>query len=399
MNGDDVTDRSLKNVLVKISCGALLLGSLCACSGFLPGSGPLSSSIVDAGERTPAIQLVDITDSVTRKLLANQKLSLFSETFVDRSGEDNSSRVGAGDVLEVSIWEAPPSALFGSSLSELRSGSSTVRAGYLPEQMVNHEGMITIPFGGDIKAAGRTIRQIESDIVLGLKGKANQPQVMVRRTRNVSSNVTVVGEVTASLRMPLTPQGERLLDVLAAAGGVRQPVSKMTLQITRGNQVQALPLETIIGDPRQNIRMLPGDVVTAMNQPYSLTILGATGKNEEINFEAKGISLAQALARAGGLNDNRANSQGVFIFRFEDDAAGVWPAGTTKTPEGKVPVIYRADLKDPATFFVAQSFPMRDKDLLFVSNAPSAELQKFLNLVMSITYPIVTLTNEYIKVQ
>lgn len=377
----------------------LLLPGLTACSGFLPAAGPLSSEIVDAEQRTPAIQLVDITDGVTRTLLANQKLSLFSETFSERSGEENSSKVGAGDVLEVSIWEAPPAALFGSSLSDLRSGTTSTRASSLPEQMVSHEGTITIPFGGDIQAAGRTIKQIEADIVLGLKGKANQPQVLVRRTRNVSSNVTVVGEVASSLRMPLTPQGERLLDVLAAAGGVRHPVSKMTLQITRGNQVQALPLETIIGDPRQNIRMLPGDVVTALNQPYSYTILGAVGKNEEISFEARGISLAQALARAGGLIDSRADSKGVFIFRFEDDTSGVWPKTTVKTPEGKVPVVYRADLKDPATFFVAQSFPIRDKDLLFVSNAPAAELQKFLNLVMSVTYPIVTLTNEYIKVQ
>jgi polysaccharide biosynthesis/export protein len=389
-----VNKRSLINLPLQFVPGLLLLLSLTACSGFLPAAGPLASAVVDAEQRTPAIQLVDITDGVTRKLLANQKLSLFSETFVDRSAEENSSKVGAGDVLEVSIWEAPPAALFGAALSDPRSGAASARASSLPEQVVSHEGTITIPFGGDIQAAGRTIKEIEADIVLGLKGKANQPQVLVRRTRNFSSNVTVVGEVTSSLRMPLTPQGERLLDVLAAAGGVRQPVSKMTLQITRGNQVKALPLETIIVDPRQNIRMLPGDVVTALSQPYSFTILGATGKNEEINFEAKGISLAQALARAGGLIDSRADSKGVFIFRFEDDTSGIWPTTTAKTPEGKVPVVYRADLKDPATFFVAQSFPIRDKDLLFVSNAPAAELQKFLNLVMSITYPILSLTNQ-----
>jgi len=367
--------------------------SLTACS-FLPAAGPLASAIGNAEQRTSAIQLVDITDGVTRKLLANQKLSLFSETFAAPTEDENSYKVGTGDILEVSIWEAPPAALFGSSLTDQRSGSTGIRVNSLPEQMVGQEGTITIPFGGDIQAAGRTTRQIETDIVQGLKGKANQPQVLVRQIRNVSSNVTVVGEVTSSLRMPLTPQGERLLDALAAAGGVRQPVNKMTLQITRGNQVQALPLETIIADPRQNIRMLPGDVVTALNQPYSFTILGAAGKNEEINFEAKGISLAQALARAGGLLDNRANAKGVFIFRFEDDTSGMWPANTAKTPEGKVPVVYRADLKDPATFFVAQSFPIRDRDLVFVSNAPAAELQKFLNLVLSITYPIINLTNQ-----
>lgn len=371
-----------------------LLLSLTACSGYLPAAGPSASDIMDEEKRTPAIQVIDINDGVARKLLNSQKLSLFSEVFQNRSGEEQSSMVGAGDVLEVSIWEAPPAALFSSSFSDLRSGTSAARVSSLPEQMVSHDGTIAIPFGGDITVAGRTIKQIEAEIVQRLKGKANQPQVLVRRTRNVSSNVTVVGEVVSSMRVPLTPQGERLLDALAAAGGGRHPVSKMTLQITRGQQVQALPLEIIISDPRQNIRLLPGDVITALNQPYSFTMLGAAGKNDEVSFEAKGISLAQALARSGGLIDNRANAKGLFIFRLEDDLSGLLPATAVKTPEGKVPVIYRADLRDPATFFVAQSFPVRDKDLLFISNAPAAELQKFLNLVLSITYPVLSITGQ-----
>ena len=91
-----------------------------------------------------------------------------------------------------------------------------------------------------------------------------------------------------------------------------------------------------------------GDVVTALFQPLSFTVLGATGKNEEINFEAQGITLAQALARAGGLQDSRSDAKGVFIFRFEPANALKWPKQpAATTPEGKVPVIYRIDLKNP----------------------------------------------------
>lgn len=186
----------------------------------------------------------------------------------------------------------------------------------------------------------------------------------------------------------------KLLDALAAAGGTRQPVNKMTLKVTRGNQVQALPLDTIIRDPRQNIVLLPGDVVTSLFQPLSFTVLGATGKNEELNFEAQGISLAQALARSGGLQDARADAQGVFIFRLESPAALELNGKTVATtPEGKIPVIYRVNLKDPATFFVAQSFPVQNKDVLYVSNAPAAELQKFLNIVVSTIYPIANIVS------
>ncbi len=333
------------------------------------------------------IQIVDVNDAVARRLLAGQKQSLFSETF--KASAHSGYVIGAGDVLEVSIWEAPPAALFGSGLMDPRMGPATTRVTAFPEQMVNSDGTINIPFAGQIPASGRSPQQIEAEIVRRLKGKANLPQVLVRVIHNNTANVTVVGEVTSSTRMPLTARGERLLDALAAAGGVRQPVNKMTLQLTRGDQVQALPLETIIRDPKQNIVLQPGDVITSLFQPLSFTVLGATGKNEEMNFEAQGISLAQALARAGGLQDTRADAQGVFIFRFESPSAMDLGGKTPNmTPEGKIPVIYRVNLKDPATFFVAQSFPIQNKDVLYVSNAPAAELQKFLNIVVSALYPV-----------
>ena len=370
----------------------LALLAISGCSSLystLPTSGPSARQVKEStvGFNSSGIQLVDVTDAVARRVLASQKLSLFSEIF--GSSAQPGYVVGAGDVIEVSVWEAPPAALFGSGALDPRSGPATTRVTALPEQMVNSNGIINVPFAGLVNATGRSPQQIEKDITQRLKGKANQPQVLVRVIKNNTSNVTIVGEVAASTRMPLTARGERLLDALAAAGGTRQPVGKVTLQITRGNQVQALPLDTIIRDPRQNVVLQAGDVVTSLFQPLSFTVLGATGKNEELNFEAQGISLAQALARAGGLQDSRADAEGVFIFRLESPAA-LDLAGRTvaTTPEGKIPVIYRVNLKDPASFFVAQGFPVQNKDVLYVSNAPAAELQKFLTLVVSAIYPV-----------
>ena len=371
-----------------------LLGGCSTYPTWIPSSGPSTEQIQNASDTASGagIQIIDVSDSVARKLLASQRLSLFSEIFGQKA--QSGYFIGAGDVIEVSVWEAPPASLFSSGSVDPRSAPSTTRVTALPEQMVNSDGAINIPFVGQIMASGRSPQQIETDIVQRLKGKANQPQVLVRIIKNNTANVTVVGEVTSSTRMPLTARGERLLDALAAAGGVRQPVGKMTLQVTRGDKVQALPLDTIIRDPRQNIVLQPGDVVTSMFQPLSFTVLGATGKNEEINFEAQGISLAQALARSGGLQDARADAQGVFIFRLESPAAmDLGPNTPATTPEGLVPVIYKVNLKDPATFFVAQSFPVKNKDVLFVSNAPAAELQKFLNIVVSAIYPVANLVS------
>jgi polysaccharide export outer membrane protein len=259
----------------------------------------------------------------------------------------------------------------------------------LPEQTVDDDGAIMVPFAGRIAASGRTLEAIEQDIVQRLAKKANQPEALVLRTKNFSSNATIVGEVGTNMRVPLQAGNEHLLDAIAAAGGVKQPVNKTTIQLTRANSVYSLPLETIIRDPRQNIELMPGDVVTALFQPYSFTALGATGRVDEINFETQGITLAQALARANGLIDARSNAKGVFVFRLEPQDALPWPhpPGYT-TVQGLVPTVFRIDMTDPQSLFLIQDFWIENRDILYVSNAPITEVQKFLNVLFSIAYPI-----------
>ena len=383
----------ITSILLGSIVGSTLLLSGC---NSIPTSGFLRSD-ADPKSTQPnlkGIQIIDVTDGVAKQLFDQRATRQFSDVFA--APDPRGQTIGYGDGLEVSIWEAPPATLFSPGTIDVRGVTSSTRATTLPDQMVNSDGFISVPFAGKIKAAGQSLQTVEAEIVKRLTGKANQPEVFVRLTRNVSSNVTVVGEVTNSTRLPLTPGGERLLDALAAAGGVRQPVNKMTIQITRGDSVFAMPLDTIIRDPKQNINLARGDVVTAMFQPLSFTALGATGKNEEINFEAQGISLAQALARTGGLRDERSDPQGVFIFRFEAANALTWPKQPLMTTaDGKVAVIYRIDLRDPASFFVAQTFQVNNKDLLYVSNAPVAELQKFLNVVFSVAYPILNAAQSF----
>jgi polysaccharide biosynthesis/export protein len=355
----------------------------CATHPWIPSSGPVRDSVVTRAVESP-IELVAVTELVARA--ANERIG--RQSLFDALGSEERPRytIGRGDVLEVSIWEAPPALLFGASNLDLRGTAPSSRAAAFPDQVVSSEGTISVPFAGMVHAEGRTLQEIEAAVVAGLKGKANQPQALVRLVRNTSLNVTVVGEVAASQRVPLSPRGERLLDALAAAGGVRQPVHKVSVQVTRNGRAVSLPLETVIQDPRQNIVLRGGDVVTVLHQPLSLTVLGAVAKNEELNFEAQGITLAQALGRIGGLIDQRADASGIFIFRFEEVETEQQKTSPLAR-DGKVPVIYTIDLKNPATFFIAQSFPMRNKDVLYVANAQANELQKFLTLVGSVIYP------------
>ena len=342
------------------------------------------------------IRLVEINDPVARQAAGAGPDGNFAANLGDATPVG--TRVGVGDALDITIWEAAPAALFGTANLDSRIGSSVQasRQNQLPETVVGPSGTITIPFAGQVPAAGRTLRDIERDIVARLSGKAHLPQAIVRIARNVTTNVTVLGDVKEPQRVALTPRGERLLDAIAQAGGTNQAIDRMTIQIARGNVVQRMAARDVVQDQRQNIVLQSDDVVTLYYQPYSFTVLGATGKNEEVRFEGVGLTLSQALGRIGGLQDDRADAKGVFLFRWENPRAvpvGAAAVGLPVDPDGRVPVIYQADMKRPEMFFAAQRFQMRDGDVIYVANSRMAELQRFVNIIASSILPVATVRN------
>lgn len=339
----------------------------------------------------PGLRVVQVTDQVANDV----NVATLPGDFATRIGDAApvGTQVGIGDTLEVTIWEAAPPALFGTATLDTGTNSivQTSRPNTLPGILVGPSGTIGVPFAGQVPAAGRSLREIEQEIVRRLQGRAHLPQVMVRIANNATKDVTVLGDVKAPQRVALTPKGERLLDLIAQAGGTNEPLDRMTIEINRGGLVQRMAARDILRDPRQNIILRSDDVVTVIYQPYSFTVMGATGKNDEVRFEGVGLTLAQALGRIGGLKDMRADPRGVFLFRWEKpQLLGSLAQGAQRNANGLVPVIYQADLKRPETYFAAQHFEMRDGDVVYVSNSKASELQRFLGLLSSSILPIST---------
>lgn len=360
-------------------------GLLASCQSFGPSKNAIingGSVPVFAGDAAP-IRVVHVSGEAGYQLPPPPVTPSFAKALGD--ARPVGTAVEIGDAVEVTIWEAPPAALFGGTVADSRMGTavSTSRPTILPELLVGPEGSISVPFAGAVPARGRTLREIEGEIVSRLRGQANAPQAQVRLTRNDTTTVTVVGEVNQSGRLPLTPRGERLLDLLAQAGGVKSPVNLTTIQITRNGQSFRMPLSAVIERSENNIALARDDVVTALFQPYSFTVLGAAGRNDEVRFEAFGITLSQAFGRIGGLQDGRANPRGVFLFRWQDRSD---PASF------KDPVIYSFDLKNPAVYFMAQQFRMEDGDVVYITNSPVAELQRFVGIISQTILPIATVT-------
>lgn len=382
-----ITPEARRQPLRTMTATVVLLSSLSACQSV----GPSRGAVVKAAEQPsiPGLQVIDVTQGVAQQL--NAGLDGQKDVFArDLSGaQPVGTTVGIGDTVEVTIWEAAPPALFGTAALDESTGTvlQTSRPNTLPGFLVGPSGTITIPFAGEIPAAGHSVHDIEREIVRRLQGRAHQPQAVVRISRNVAATVTVLGDVKQPGQVPLTPHGERVLDAISETGGTDQPLDRMTIQLTRGGMVRQMAAADIVADPSNNVVLKSGDVVTALFQPNSFTVLGAAGKNDEVRFEGTGITLSQALGRVGGVRSDTADPKGVFIFRWQKPPAVAGDPRSSANVQA-VPVIYRVDLKQPATYLAAQKFEMRNGDVLYVSNSPVSDFQHFLGLVASSILPI-----------
>ena len=262
----------------------------------------------------------------------------------------------------------------------------------IPDQQVGPDGAISIPYGGRIKAAGRTTAEVQRTIEERLGNRALNPQVLVVIRRSVANSVSVAGEGIQGARVPLSLGGDRLLQVIAAAGGSDSPVHDVFVRLSRNGITASVPMATLVADPEQNIFAEPGDVVTLMRQPKTFSAFGAAGKNAAITFASERLSLSEALAKAGGLLDDRADPRAVFLFRYEPVAIvrALGQPIASRAPDGVSPIVYRLDLSDAKSYPLAREFPVYDKDIIFVANAELAQVDKAFAGLSTVIGPIIT---------
>jgi polysaccharide export outer membrane protein len=356
----------------------VLLPALSAC---LPSSGPGISDIMTVPHNSPpAYDVIDLDAEIADRL-SSSKFQTFTSTF---GGGAADIRIGVGDTVVVTIYEAASGGLFSGEAGSLGSASKSVS---LPPQPVARNGMVSVPYVGQVRAAGLTPVELQATIEAGLRDKAIEPQVIVTVTDGASTFVTVAGDVGTPGRVPLNLGGDRLLDLIAASGGTRAPAYDSFVRVTRGSTTVTMSVAEIVENPQQNIYLQPDDQIYVFTDPQIYTAFGATQENATFPFETDRLTLAQAVGRAGGLLDSRANARGVFVFRYERPevyAAIMDNAEDAPIPEAAgIPVVYRLDLEEPTDYFASQRFLMRDNDVIYVSTSQATDVAKFLGVIGS----------------
>lgn len=362
----------------------------------MPASGPQSHDIRTGRNAEPdslPYALVRLSPEITRKL--GEFSPRLSTAFANRT-PPRAFKFGIGDIVSVTIFEAQSGGLFIPAEAGVRPGNFVV----IPNQAVDDNGNITVPYAGPIRAKGRTPAEVQEAIISALKGRAIEPQVVVAVVEQRTSLISVLGDVKNSGRFPASPSGERVVDVIARAGGPASQGYDMWVTLEREGHRASVPFGALVYEPANNIFVLPSDIIYLYNQAQTFVAFGASGVQGQFKFDAWRISLAEAIGKVGGLTDSQADPAAVFLYRGETKEVARQLGVDVSAFEGPVvPVIYSVNLRDPGGYFLTQNFEMRNKDVIFVSNAASVETTKFLNFLRTIMAtandPILYATNFY----
>lgn len=367
------------------------------CASTLPESGPSRSAVIGGAAVTSA-NLGG--DRVIRYALVNlNQVGLPDGTAVDSRPifdipvdptPDRDGAIGIADDIGVTIFEAAAGGLFIPADAGTRAGNFIT----LPNQQVDRRGDIAIPYAGSVHVAGLTPADVQKNIEDRLANRALEPQVVVTVLNRRANAVNVIGDVASAAHFALDPGGEHLLGAISRAGGPRFATYDTMVTLQRAGTLHKALLSEIVAHPDQDISLRGGDSIIVTHEQRYFTALGATGNsnslgpiNRRFPFEDNQLTLTDALAKSGGLADDRANARAVFIYRFESRAA--LAAMHVTLPAGmpdQVPTVYSLDLTDPSGFFLAGRMAMHGQDLIYVSNAPSTDLAKVLALVLPAAY-------------
>jgi len=388
------------NILRASALGTMLLLGACTVT---PTSGPASYDIREgqADPKSLPYAYVEVTPRVVDILATNTPR--LSTAFKDRGGP-SVIRFGIGDIVTVTLFESAAGGLFIPLEAAARPGNFIT----LPPQAVDNQGNISVPYAGAIPAQGRTAAEVQEAIVAALKDRALEPQAVVALTDQRTSFINVLGEPVGSIRFPASAAGERILDAITRAG-LKSPGHDLWVMLERSGRREIVPFGALIYEPRNNIYVRPRDTIFIYSEPQTFLAFGATGSqaastggnNRQFSFGAWRISLAEGIGKAGALADLQADPASIFLYRGETrEVAQLLGIDCRRYPGPIIPVIYNLNLRDPAGFFLASKFEMRNKDVIYAANALSVDSTKFLSylrlIIGTAQDPVVAATNVYV---
>lgn len=304
---------------------------------------PLPAKSEDGKGLVP--EYVKVQEITTESVIADAEKRAARKKAAQKPIPHRDYRIGRGDILSVTVFDHP----------ELTTPAGQFRSAAETGFVVAEDGTVFFPYAGVVKVDGFTLRQIRSLLTGKLSKLIENPQVDVRVAAFRSQRIFVVGEVGKKGAIPITDIPMTTLEAINQAGGFSGEADQRRITITRGGKTFDVDLQALYeeGDFSGNILLENGDVVNVWDREHNkIFMLGAIGGPGSLLMKKGGITLAEALSDRGNINQFTANPYQIYVIRGGDE-----------------PAIYHLASREPDAMVVADRFPLRPRDVVYVDQS------------------------------
>lgn len=342
--------------VLKLLLPLTLLSLMSGCS--LPGSNIYSNNLFQSADLK--VNVVPITPDLLIDMAYKGHAGQSSSVNLTNFGDDHVYRVGAGDVLNVTVWDHP----------ELTIPAGQFRSAGESGNVVHKDGSIFYPYVGKLKVAGLEVTQIRELISKSLSKFIEDPQIDVSVAAFNSQKVFVSGSVANPSTLPVTNVPLSLLDAISACGGLASDADWRKVTLTRtgneGSRAEVLDLYALLqlGDMSQNRILMPGDVIhVPRNDALKVFVMGDVLRAATQRIDRSGLTLAEAINNVGGINESTADASGIFVIRSaRDDGVNV----------------YQLDASVGSMLIMSTKFELEPMDIVYVTSVPVARWNRLI---------------------
>lgn len=356
----EAIDRCMK-LLTPLALGFATVFTLAGCA-FAPGQHMERGGLLDSGNgENSTVEIITITPKLLAVQMASTPTEQIPLNLVDY--KPGPYRIGAGDVLQVTVWEHP----------ELTIPSGTQQQAEANGRIVQADGTLFYPYVGSIQATGKTLTELREFLTQRLAQWIEKPQVDVGVMRFNSGKIRVSGAFVVTTEQVITQTPLNLLAALGAANIKTAEADLTGFTLKRDGQDYHLDLDTLNRGTNLlgSIYLKPGD---QLNLPYNdrrkAYVMGEVTRPSSIVFKNRSLTLSDALGTAGGIRQETADGNAIYVIRGVPDL------------EKKPVQVFQLEAKSPAAMALASQFEVLPQDVVFVGPAGITRWNRFISQLL-----------------